>query len=143
MDWQECLRKNARPINARLTSKDENLIKSLLESAPLNLDTAKSIVQNEKSYSSVVVLAYDSLRMLLEALSLQKGYKIYNHECYTCFLKEVLKLETFAEKFDPVRIIRNRINYYGKRIGKDEFDVIYNDILYLIEEINKLLEKNE
>src|SRR3989344_2909661 len=124
MDWQECLRKNAK-----LVAKDYNLIKSLKESAEPNLDVAKSIVQSEKSYSSIVVLAYDSLRMLLEALSLEKGYKIYNHECYTSFLKEILNLNDLADKFDSLRLIRNSINYYGKRLGKDEFDVVYNDII--------------
>ena len=138
MDWQECLRKNAK-----LVAKDDNLIKSLKESAEPNLDVAKSIVQSEKSYSSIVVLAYDSLRMLLEALSLEKGYKIYNHECYTSFLKEILNLNDLADKFDSLRLIRNSINYYGKRLGKDEFDVVYNDIITLIGEIKELLNKNE
>ncbi len=138
MDWEACLKKNARPA-----SKDDNVMRSLRESAPLNLETAQLIAQTETSYSSIITLTYDSLRMLLEVLSLQNGYKIYNHECYTCFLREVLKLELLAEKFDPVREIRNRINYYGKRLGKDEFEVVYKDILFLIKEINGLLKKDE
>lgn len=138
MDWQECLRKNAKPA-----SRDDNLIKSLKESAEPNLDVAKSIDQSEKSYSSIVVLAYDSLRMLLEALSLENGYKIYNHECYAPFLKEILNLNDLADKFDSARLIRNSINYYGKRLGKDEFDIVYNDVLFLIEEIRRLLKKDE
>ncbi len=138
MDWQDCLRKNAKPV-----TMDDNLIKSLKESAEPNLDVAKSIVQSEKSYSSIVVLAYDSLRMLLEALSLEKSYKIYNHECYTSFLKEILNLNDLADKFDPVRLIRNSINYYGKRLGKEEFDIVYSDIIILIGKIKELLNKNE
>ena len=78
--------------------------------------------------------------MLLEALALKNGYKIYNHECYTSFLKEVLHNGVLAEKFDPVRLIRNSINYYGKRLAKMEFVIVYADILYLIPEVKKLLE---
>ena len=137
MDWNECLRRNAKPI-----SRDEDIIKSLMESAEPNLEVAKSIKQEDKSYPSIIVLAYDSLRMLLEALALQNGYKIYNHECYTCFLREILKLDSMADKFDTARVIRNSINYYGKRLNKYEFDLIYRDILYLILEIKKLLEKD-
>lgn len=136
MDWRQCLVKNAR-----VAERDDDLIKSLIESADLNLDVAKSIKQNDKSYSSIVVLSYDSLRMLLEALALDYGYKIYNHECYYSFLREILKMDNLAEKFNPVRLIRNGINYYGKRLDKIGFYIIYNDIIYLIQEIKNLLVK--
>ncbi|HLC53234.1 MAG TPA: hypothetical protein VJK03_01705 [Candidatus Nanoarchaeia archaeon] len=137
MDWNACLRKNARPAE-----KDDNIINSLIESADANLKVTQSIKQENISYSSIVVLAYDSLRMLLEALALKTGYKIYNHECYYSFLKEVLHKDDWADKFNPARLIRNSVNYYGKRLNKDEFEVIYFDILFLIPLIKEMVIKN-
>mgnify|MGYP001560886570 FL=1 len=62
---------------------------------------------------------YDVLRSILEAISSIKGYKIYSHEAFTSFLKE-LKEETLSRKFDRFRKIRNSINYYGKDISVEE-----------------------
>ena len=139
IDWRECnLKKLVKSVTA-----DENIINSLIESSSANLEVAKSIKQSDLSYSSIVVLAYDSLRMLLEALFLKNSYKIYSHECYTPFLKEILNKEDLAVKFDPIRLIRNSINYYGKRLNKNEFYLVYNDILFLIPIIKKLILKNE
>src|SRR3989338_3792090 len=76
---------------------------------------------------SKISLAYDSLRELLEALALERGYKIYNHECYTAFLKEVIEKSNVGEEFDEIRQIRNAVNYYGKRL--------------LPEDAHKLIEK--
>lgn len=137
IDWRECnLRKLVKPARV-----DENLIKSLIDSAGSNLSVVKSINQNDLSYSSIVVLAYDSLRMLLEALAIKNGYKIYNHECFTAFLKEIIQRNDLAEKFDPIRLIRNGINYYGKKLNKNEFDLAYNDVLFLIPIIKNLVLK--
>lgn len=139
IDWQTCtIRKLVKPV-----TPDKNLIKSLLTSADANLKVTQSITQSEESYSSIVILAYDSLRMLLEALALQKGYKIYNHECYTPFLKEILGNEDWSEKFNTIRLIRNSINYYGRRLNKEEFNVVYSDILFLIPLARKIAVEHE
>src|SRR3989344_3601760 len=138
VDWKECnFKRLVKPAK-----REDHIIKSLTESADANLQVAKSIKQEDISYSSIVVLAYDSLRMLLEALALKNGYKIYNHECYTPFLKEILHKEELAGKFDSSRLIRNSVNYYGKRFNKNEFDTAYSDILYLMPLIKEML-KNE
>ncbi|MBI4016529.1 MAG: hypothetical protein HY363_02440 [Candidatus Aenigmarchaeota archaeon] len=41
--------------------------------------------------------------------ALRKGYKIYNHVCYTAFLKEILHNETLAEEFNELRLVRNDV----------------------------------
>ena len=61
-------------------------------------------------------LAYESLREALEALAIKKGYKIYNHECYTYFLKEIIRESEKSDEFDSIRKIRNAVNYYGKEL---------------------------
>ncbi|MGM5488097.1 MAG: hypothetical protein ACQESG_04065 [Nanobdellota archaeon] len=67
-----------------------------------------------------ITLLYDALRELLEVI--EEGYKIYNHECYTAFLKEILDQPRYAEEFDKLRKIRNGINYYGKTVSQAEAD---------------------
>ena len=94
---------------------------------------------NKKTAISKISLAYDSLRELLEALSLKKGYKIYNHECYTTFLKEILNENSKAEEFDNLRKIRNAINYYGKDVSIQNTKNILNRIKKLKKQIKNLI----
>ena len=116
IDWQGCKAKLlAKPIKP-----DLGKIKSILESAKDRETTAKMLPINETSKETVVSLMYDVLRELLEALAIKDGYKIYNHECYTSFLMAIIKDEVFAREFDSLRMLRNSINYYGKRISIDD-----------------------
>ena len=78
--------------------------------------------------NSKLSLAYDALREVLEALAIKQGYKIYNHECYTCFLRELLGTRLEAEEFDSLRRTRNKINYYGKELSINESDELVKKI---------------
>jgi len=78
---------------------------------------------------------YDALREYLEALAIKNGYKIYNHECYTSFLKEVLNKSSDADEFDNLRKIRNSINYYGRKINNEEAQHILKKLKQLIQKI--------
>jgi len=82
-------------------------------------------------------ICYEFLREALEALSIKKGYKIYNHDCYTAFLKEIAGKENMSLQFDRYRKIRNRINYYGKEIEPKDAEKIKKEIFTLISEIRK------
>ena len=117
MDWAAC-KKNKNLVKE--VSIDKNLIQSLVKSSSKKEYSCKQLNLNENTASSKVSLAYDSLRELLEAIALLNGYKIYNHECYACFLKEELKQSRLGDEFDQFRKIRNRINYYGKDITQEE-----------------------
>ncbi len=128
MDWQECNEKGF----IKEVSKDNELIKSLKVSAQKRFDTAERLDIDETTAATVVTLFYDSLRELLEAKSVEKGYKIYNHDCYCAFLKEIEKDEKLGNSFDRFRRIRNGINYYGKDI-----DVI--SAKEIVEKIKKTL----
>jgi len=116
MDWLECtLKKLAKEV-----SSEPGLITSLIRLSEDKLKSEKLLPLNATTISSKISLAYDSLRELLEALALKQGFKIYNHECYTSFLKEIIKDSSLGDDFDDMRILRNRINYYGKQVTEEE-----------------------
>lgn len=121
MDWTECcnkrIAKNIRP--------DGGMIISLIKTSKNKLESQEKLLMNEVTAASKLTLAYDSLRELLEALALKQGYKIYNHECYSAFLKEIIIKSDKGDEFDEIRKIRNDVNYYGKDISiKEAEDVI-------------------
>ena len=116
MDFKECVDKKI----IKSVSSDGELIKSLLKSSENKLKSQENLKMNDIHSSSKISLTYDSLREVLEALALVKGYKVYNHECYMAFLKEVLKMSNKGDEFNELRIIRNSINYYGKDVSINE-----------------------
>lgn len=134
MDWNECVKKRlAKEIN-----EDKELIKSLIKTSKNKLESEEKLELDEVTAGSKVSLAYDSLREVLEGLSIKKGYKIYNHECYVYFLKEILNESSKGDEFDELRKIRNDINYYGKEIAIKEA----KDVLQRIKKLRTELWKN-
>lgn len=116
MDWKECCQRRI----VKEVKIDEDLITSLKKTSDNKIKSSDELKMNEVNSSSKIILAYDSLREILEALSIKKGYKIYNHECYVAFIKEILKESEKGEDFDEIRKIRNNLNYYGKTISLNE-----------------------
>lgn len=133
MDWKECtasrMAKNVKP--------DKNLISSLKRIAAEKVKSSEALPA-EHFYSRISLL-YDALRSLLECLALQEGYKIYNHECYTSFLKEILRLSREAGSFDRLRIVRNGINYYGREIDSGEAGAVIKELKELTAKITQRL----
>src|SRR3989344_4704845 len=124
MDWKDCLgNKTAKNVNL-----DLGLINSLIKTSENKLKSSQELKMNETNASSKFSLVYDSLRELLEALALINGYKIYNHECYTSFLKEILNESNKGDEFDEIRKVRNKVNYYGQEITVDESSKIIKSI---------------
>lgn len=134
MDFRECREK----IIAKPVQPDRELIKSLRKTSQNKLNSEKQLSLNPTTSSSKISLAYDALRELLEALALQNSFKIYNHECYVYFLKEILNQSELADQFDDIRKIRNKINYYGKELTLEETRKILEDIYQIILQIKKL-----
>ncbi len=121
MDWKECLDKRT----AKKVNLDENLINSLIKTSENKLKSSDKLELDETTANSKFILAYDSLREILEALALKNGFKIYNHEGYTAFLKEILNESNNGDEFDEIRKVRNDVNYYGKNINiKEAEDMI-------------------
>lgn len=129
MDWNECkIRRLAK--EAKL---DNNLINSLLDTSSNKLYSNDLLKLEESTSESKITLAYDALRETLEALAISRGFKIYNHECYCAFLKEILQETNLGEKFDDFRKVRNSINYYGRKITLNEAEEILKNMLELIQ----------
>ena len=96
MDFNECLKKRI----AKEVKEDRELIESLKKTSQNKLDSESKLELSDVTAGPKISLLYDSLRELLEALAIKKGYKIYNHECYTCFLKEIVNESVKGDEFD-------------------------------------------
>ena len=116
MDWKECCNKRT----AKQVSPDNDMILALMKSSENKLESESKLEMTNVTASSKLSLAYDSLRELLEALALKKGYKVYNHECYTAFIKEIIGESDKGEDFNELRKERNSVNYYGKEISAED-----------------------
>lgn len=137
MDWKECcgrrIVKDVKP--------DIGMIASLTKSSKNKLDSESKLEMSNTTAGSKLSLAYDSLRELLEALSIKNGFKVYNHECYVAFLKEVMKESYKADEFNEIRKVRNAVNYYGKEISVGEASEIITRIKKLAASVAGLLGK--
>ncbi|MAE42907.1 hypothetical protein CMO93_03985 [Candidatus Woesearchaeota archaeon] len=124
MDLNECFRKGL----IKKTRIDKDLVKSLIEMSSIKETTVKTASINDINISAYVSLAYDSLRELLEAFCVMKGYKVISHICIGELLRKEID-EFDYEQFDRVRWIRNSINYYGKKVefgqGKEIIEKIF------------------
>ena len=124
-------------------SKDNSLAKALLQNSKKDIKFLNNLKIDENSVRKIMTNFYDILRSVLEAVSIINGYKIYSHEAYSYFLKEI-KEDILAIKFDRFRKIRNSINYYGKDISIEETKENINEIKKMINLlIKKYLEKLE
>ena len=135
MDFRECLKKKI----AKEVKEDKELIYSLLKKSQNKIDSENKLELNEVTSISKISLLYDSLREILEALAIKNGYKIYNHECYTYFLKEILNESIKGDEFDELRKIRNNINYYAEDISISEAKKVLERIMRLREEMLRLM----
>jgi hypothetical protein len=135
MDWQSCI--TGRIVKEAKT--DSNKIASLMEISGNKLGSAK--VLGDEHYYAKVSLLYDALRELLECIALERGFKIYNHECYTAFLKEIALESSRGDQFDTFRKVRNGINYYGKKITPEEGKALIAQMLEFITFLDDALKK--
>ena len=99
-----------------------------------NLKVASSLELNTTTASAILVMGYESLRQILEAICISNGYKVYSHEAYTAYLKKI-KEDAISEKFDRLRKLRNGCNYYGKPVSVQ----IAQNAKYKIKELCKFL----
>jgi len=131
MDFNECLNKKI----IKNVKVDNNLIISARKIAKLKIESAEFLP--EHLFIGKITLLYDGLRGYLECIALEKGYKVYNHECYSSFLNEIMHLPNEAELFNKLRKIRNGINYYGETVDLEKADYIIDKLIYLIDRFKK------
>jgi len=115
MDLESCYRKNF----IKKTRADLGLIKSLIEMSKIKENSVKEAKISEINISAYVSMAYDSLREVLEALGISRGYKVTSHICLGELLKSLIHEFDFVS-FDRFRYIRNGINYYGTKIDYEQ-----------------------
>jgi len=135
MNLNECLKKGF----IKRTKIDKNLIKSLIEMSNIKEYAINSAKIDNRNISAYVSLAYDSLREVLEAICISKGYKVISHICLGEFLRESIKDFRF-EEFDRYRWIRNSINYYGKKINLEQGKELIKKIIALKKKLLLLLQ---
>lgn len=117
-DWKSCM----DSLTAKNIKPDEGKIKSLLKSSESKFLSEGRLEMDKITATSKFSLAYESMREALEALAIKKGYKIYNHECYTYFLKEIIGESSRGDDFDVIRKMRNSVNYYGRELTPQQAD---------------------
>ena len=115
-------------LTAKRITPDEDSVKSLLKASKSKLLSQERLELDDVTATSKFSLAYDSLREVLEALAIRKGYKIYNHECYTYFLKEIIGESSKGDDFDAIRKIRIAVNYYGKELKPQQAEMLIKQI---------------
>lgn len=111
MDLSDCYRKGL----IKKTRIDSGLIRSLIEMSAIKENAVNTANINEINIPAYVSMAYDSLREVLEALCICKGYKVLSHLCLEELLKSQISDFDYIE-FDRMRYIRNGINYYGTKV---------------------------
>jgi len=116
-------------------SGDNELIKSLSESSFSKYKAMKMIKLDDSTGPAKISLMYDSVREYMEAVVLSNGYKIYNHECYCAVFREALNESLLADEFDEYRKLRNDINYYGRKISKDEAMKVIKNMKSFLEKL--------
>ncbi len=121
----------------RRSSKDISLIKALYKNTLNDLTYLASQKVTLLSARKVVTNYYDCLRSVLEAVASIEGYKVYQHEAFTYFLKEKNE-EIIAIKLDRFRKICNRLSYYGEDIPLEEAKELVAEIKKLT---NDLIQK--
>ncbi len=138
LDWEKC----KQEMLAKRINPDKDMAASLIESARDRKATVALLPLNETTKETVISLHYDILREILEALSIVNGYKIYNHECYTYFLKKILNDEESSQEFDSLRKLRNGINYYGKHVILEDAKQAIESCENILRKIEKILKEN-
>lgn len=127
---------------------DADLAKSLLQSALDGIERSKSsegiYEKKTRNYSFVFTEKYDILRKLLDALLLFDKAKSGKHQCSNAYLCVNHKeLEFDWETLETMRLLRNDVNYEGKKISEElwksyklKFEVYINT---LVKEVKKKL----
>jgi len=134
MDLEECQRKG----QIKRTIVNEELIRSLIEISSANETAVKTANITNVTISTYVSTSYDSLREILEAICISRGYKVLSHVCLGEILRDLLENFDY-NAFDRFRYIRNGINYYGVKV---EFDQGKQVIKKIFEMKNDLLKNH-
>lgn len=132
-DWKDCINSNS----AKLKSKDILKSKSLIETAKGRINYANQNPKRIENRSYIFENYYTSLIEILHAKTIEKGFKITNHICLGYFLRDKLNKPKEFRIFTDLRIKRNLLIYYGKKLDLKTAQLAIKNCKYLIGEIQK------
>jgi uncharacterized protein (UPF0332 family) len=118
---------------------DINKIKSMLQIANDDLESAKALLQTkDPKYGSIYKLYYDVLHQFTETLLLFDKVKSQNHQClysYLCIKHPELDLNW--DFFEKIRTKRNGVQYYGNQIIEKDWTEIQLQLELYIKTLNE------
>ena len=120
----------------RRVKPDLPLAQSLIKTSEKHFKVVRMLEIDEITKETVLVMAYEALRELIESVAIREGYKVYSHEAFTFYLQEKGN-EALARKFDRYRKLRNGVNYYGKEIPLAEVRAALQEIPELLQEVKR------
>lgn len=112
MELDECYEKGY----SKEAQPNEERIISLLKIAAKKEQFVATTELSVNSSSILFVIAYESLREVMEAYCLQNRKLVLNHICLGEFIASIDK-DFDARLFDIIRRSRNSVNYYGKEFS--------------------------
>ncbi|MCK5624427.1 hypothetical protein KAI04_01135 [Candidatus Pacearchaeota archaeon] len=122
--------------NIKKISKDKIRAKSLDKMSKDSLKILK-LIKLQDAPNIIFRELYEALRQEIESIGYLKGYKFRSHEAITIFLQEGLKEKKISSIFDRYRIIRNKLNYYGKPVHKETVKEAAKEIPKIIKYLQK------
>ncbi|MBI2129938.1 hypothetical protein HYU07_06940 [Candidatus Woesearchaeota archaeon] len=126
----------------RIRQKDNEKIKSMINSAEINAKVAKTIQLDENSATLIFREIYESIRQLGDAEWWLLGYEPSNHEISLEALKEMdIKEKIKLNSLDRFKKTRHDINYRGFRSTTSQAEEILDFWNKCGEEIVKVLRK--
>lgn len=109
----------------RSRQRDLEKIKSMINSAEVNAEVAKSIKINNDTATLVFREIYESIRQLGDAKLWLIGYEPQNHEVSMEILKEFnIQDKVKLNSLDRIKKIRHDINYKGFRTSIEQAEEI-------------------
>ncbi len=109
----------------RIRQKDLGKIKSMTNSAEVNVKVVQTIKINENTATLIFREIYESIRQLGDAKLWILGYEPLNHEVSMEILKESnIKDKVKLNSLDRLKKIRNDINYRGFRASIQQAEEI-------------------
>lgn len=111
----------------RIRQPDNERVKSMVESAKINVKIAKSVNLNEDSATLVFREIYESVRQLGDVKWWLLGYEPRNHQVCMEILKESdIKEKLILNHLSRFKKIRNDSNYRGFRVTVSQAREIIN-----------------
>jgi hypothetical protein len=126
----------------RYKQKDSEKIKSMINSAEINVRVAKSIKLNEDTATLIFREIYESVRQLGDAKWGLLGFEPENHEASMEILKEFdIKEKVKLNSLDRFKRTRHDVNYRGFRTSISQTEEILDFWEKCCADIIKVLKK--